>query len=124
MTVSPRERLRALPLPTSEKLNDEATRIYRTTDIKMVWVSPGAAAIEEYNGRVPFERAPPRPRDAAAQIDGGHIGQNVLGKATHATAGAHIFCHRMAARNGERGRVVHLHGTWNCIWISWPAQKQ
>jgi hypothetical protein len=27
------------------------------------------------------------------KMDGGHIGQDVLGKATHDTAPAYIFCH-------------------------------
>ena len=34
---------------------------------------------------------------AQRKIDGGHIGQNVLGKATHDTARAYIFCHRITA---------------------------
>lgn len=76
---------------------DEATRIYRTADIKMVWVNPGATASEEYGAALHLNVLLLNREMAQRKIDVGHIGPSVLGNATHATARAYIFCHRIAA---------------------------
>ena len=76
---------------------DEATRIYLTADIKMVWVNPGAAESEERAAALHLNVLLLDREMAQRKIDGGHIGQDVLGKATHDTARAYIFCHRIAA---------------------------
>jgi hypothetical protein len=74
---------------------EEATRIYLTADIKMVWVNPGAAASEANAGALHLNVLLLDREMAQRKIDGGHIGQDVLGKATHDTAHAYIFCHRI-----------------------------
>jgi hypothetical protein len=76
---------------------DEATRIYRTADIKMVWVNPDAAAGEEYAAALHLNVLLLNREMAQHKIDVGHIGPNVLGSATHAAARGYIFCHRIAA---------------------------
>jgi hypothetical protein len=76
---------------------DEATRIYLTADIKMVWVNPGAAASEEYADALHLNVLLLDREMAQRKIEGGHISQDVLGRATHDTARAYIFCHRIAA---------------------------
>ena len=86
-----------LSLSDLKGAEDEATRIYRRADIKMVWVNPGAAPSEAHAGALHLNVLLLDREMAQNKIDTDQIGQNVLGKAAHATARAYIFCHRVAA---------------------------
>lgn len=83
---------------------EEATRIYKAADIKVVWVNPGAAESEAYAGALHLTVLLLNREMAQHKIDADQIPQNVLGQAGHATGRAYIFCHRISAVADTHGQ--------------------